>query len=360
MKYWVLGLLLMGLFWGRLLPPLRAQDAVINTGLDGVNLRAAPSLAAGIVTVLRPDMALDLLRVSADGQWLHLTTDAGISGWAYRDLITVQPEAMEAVLALNRVPLTDVVSAHVAALFRAGQGRGLRADRFAKVGDSISVSDHWLVPISAGFVNTADYRSLEPVIAHFGGGSSAALDPFGRVSLATGIGWNTGTLLDPAMADSAQCAPTESPITCEYRVMQPALALIMIGTNDVGFMEVALYRAHLVRILEVTLAQSIIPILTTIPPRNGFDARVTAFNAIITDLGRAYELPVIDYYGAMAGLPLRGLDLDGVHPNIPPKGFEGAVDFRPYNLNFGYVQRNLITLQMLETLLAVFDAPQIP
>ncbi|MFN8563236.1 MAG: hypothetical protein U0703_16850 [Anaerolineae bacterium] len=72
------------------------------------------------------------------------------------------------------------------------------------------------------------------------------------------------------------------------------------------------------------------------------------FNQIVTEIAAEYAIPMVDYGGAMLALGDGGLDLDGVHPSVPPKGYEGAADFSADNLYYGYVVRNLTALQILD------------
>ncbi len=167
-------------------------------------------------------------------------------------------------------------------------------------------------------------------------------------SLAAQIGWTTYGVLDPNQSDPGVCQPDEPPLLCEYRVLKPSVAIIMFGTNDVGVLDSARYRANLDRITGLTEAMGIIPILSTIPLRAGYEDRSRAFNRIIIDVADQHHVPLLDYGGAMLALGRAGFDLDGVHPSVPPMGFDGAADFRAANLRYGYVIRNLTALQMLD------------
>jgi hypothetical protein len=245
---------------------------------------------------------------------------------------------------------------HIRQIYAAGQARGNRANVFAKVGDSITASILTLNPVGDGIYNLGDYPYLQEVIDFYS--SAEARDghnSFNNQSLAAQVGWTTYGVLDPEARNPKACLEGEAPLLCEYRLIQPSVALIMFGTNDVGILAAGNYRANLDRIVELTEAQGIIPILSTIPPRVDYAARVDEFNNIVASVASAHAIPLVDYGGAMLPLGDGGLDLDGVHPSVPPKGFEGAADFRPENLYYGYVIRNLTALQMLD---AVWRAVQ--
>ena len=82
------------------------------------------------------------------------------------------------------------------------------------------------------------------------------------------------------------------------------------------------YRANLSRIVELTEAQGIIPILSTIPLRDGFEERVQEFNQIVVEVAQEHAIPLLDYGAAMLPLGAGGLDLDGAHPSVPPRGLQ--------------------------------------
>ena len=72
-------------------------------------------------------------------------------------------------------------------------------------------------------------------------------------------------------------------------------------------------------------------------------------------LARRYNIPLWEFGGAMQSLPDAGLAGDGIHPSIPPRGYKGAADFRPNNLHYGYVIRNLTALQMLDAVVLAVE-----
>jgi hypothetical protein len=164
-------------------------------------------------------------------------------------------------------------------------------------------------------------------------------------------GWSTDSVLNPAQADHNLCRSGETPLECEYRVVKPSVALVMLGTNDSGGLPTSQYTANLHRIVEISINMGVIPVLSTIPPKHydpNTDGRVAEFNQIIVATARAYDIPLWDYFSVMFPLPAEGLSSDGVHPSIPPSGT--SVVFDAVNLNYGYAMRNLTALQVLYAL----------
>lgn len=234
-------------------------------------------------------------------------------------------------------------------IYTVGQALGNRANVFSKVGDSISVSASFLGPVGEGRYQLGDYGFLQPVIDHFSSATARLGNSFQNRSLAAGEGWAAWAALDPQFADAALCSPGETPLACEYRLTRPAFALIMFGTNDVGYRSAAEFEYDLRRIIDVSELAGVVPILSTIPERPDVPAQVARFNQIIASVAEARMTPLWDYHSALSGLPNSGLAWDNVHPSSPPEWYADAADFRSHNLMYGYVIRNLTALQVLNS-----------
>jgi len=237
--------------------------------------------------------------------------------------------------------LSPPVRDYLNAIYIYGQSLGNNPHAFAKVGDSITVSTDFLHPIGTGQYDLGAYGYLQPVVDHYSQLTARGRNAFRIRSLAAGVGWSALAVLDPSFADETACLPGESPLVCEYRLTKPSVALIMFGTNDVGYRTPDEFRANLTRIVQTSIQMGVIPILSTIPARPDMPDRVALFNAVIIDV--AGDLPLWDYHAVSRDLPNNGLAWDNLHPSSP--GFELAADFT--NLGHGYTIRNLTALQIL-------------
>ncbi|MCU0510952.1 MAG: SGNH/GDSL hydrolase family protein [Anaerolineae bacterium] len=267
------------------------------------------------------------------------------------------PAALLAIvpLAAQRIPeetmpapggFTTAILQSLDRIYATGQAYGQRPDVFAKVGDSITVSRAFFAPFGEGDYNLAEYSPLQPVIDYYSRSIARTGNSFVNESLAAGVGWSASAALDPAMGDTALCAG-ELPLLCEYRLTRPAVALIMFGTNDVGYVDPQLYRRNMERIVSLSIDQGVIPILSTIPVRAGLEGKSALYNAILVDITAEAQLPLWDYATAMQALPGAGLGSDGVHPSAPSWNYRATADFSPALLRYGYTLRNLTGLQML-------------
>jgi lysophospholipase L1-like esterase len=132
------------------------------------------------------------------------------------------------------------------------------------------------------------------------------------------------------------------------RVVKPAVALIMIGTNDAPAYPADQYGERLRRIVETCIQNNVVPVLSTLPPRAQFNDNIIAYNPVISAMAQNYGVPLTDLYSALINLPEHGYGPDGIHLSVPPGGASATVDFTPENLQYGTTVRNLTTLQVLD------------
>jgi lysophospholipase L1-like esterase len=120
--------------------------------------------------------------------------------------------------------------------------------------------------------------------------------------------------------------------------LNPEVALIMFGTNDLGPLKVDEYETKTRQVVQKCLNNGTIVILSTIPPRHGADAKVKTFVEAVRKVARDMKVPLSDYYqacmdrrpedwdGTLAKFrPAGGYEVptlisaDGVHPSNPSK-----------------------------------------
>lgn len=391
--------------------PATTGNARVSSTGDNLRLRAGPGTAGTVIANLAAGSSLGVVGRTADNAWLEVNTEAAQHGWVmarYVDLFvslttvpvtgtavdaTPQPSATARPVALalpsatwpptvapalpTAAPLPAAtlaaagplpapatppgsgayvagdyltgLSPHAREIFLAGQALGNQANVFSKVGDSITVSPQFLSPIGFGQFDLRDYGHLAEAVSFFAAGRARTGNPFANTSLAARGGWSSFSVLSPSLADKTLCQVGESPLVCEYRHNRPALALIMLGTNDVPETSLEGYRENLRRIVADSVSRGIVPVLSTIPPflRAAYAGRVEALNAVAVEVAQESGVPVWRYWEALQPLPNFGLGTDGVHPAWAPN----ATDFTPANLAYGSTVRNLTALLVLDAFL---------
>ncbi|MBN2085467.1 MAG: SGNH/GDSL hydrolase family protein [Anaerolineales bacterium] len=224
-------------------------------------------------------------------------------------------------------------------IFRKGERGGMRNGVFSKVGDSITANGYFLVPFGTGDYALGEYGYLQEVIDFYLREDAYEGNSFVHDSFSAKTSWRAEDVLDPLKARSS-CEAGESPLACEFRVVRPAVAVILLGTND-AMAPTGRFQESMRRIVVHSLNRGTIPILTTLPDLR--DRDVGSYNTVIRNLASQWELPLIDLSSALASLPQKGLSPDGVHLSW----LEPAV-FEPRYLLHGMTVRNLLTLQALD------------
>jgi hypothetical protein len=233
--------------------------------------------------------------------------------------------------------LPETVSQRVRDLYEKGKTSGLNQEAFSKVGDCETYSPYFLAPFDlkeTGY-RLGTYSSLESAISVYVGS-------FERASEAADPGASVAWALSPLWADPAVCRSGETPLICEIRLHKPAIALVMFGTNDVNTSSREGFEANLRRLLDLAIANNVVPVLVTKADNLEGDGSV---NAIIARVAHEYDIPLLNMWRAMQTLPSGGLMDDGIHLTYAQPYFD-----LPENMQMGWPVRNLVTLQMLEFL----------
>ena len=263
------------------------------------------------------------------------------------DLATVS------AIKLDDIPILPSLTETAREIYAAGQQSGHNAHMLSKVGDCMTASANFLAPFSieGGKYDLGLYANLQKVIDYFSAATvSQNYTALTNPGLATTTGYTTVSVQDPIWADPAVCDANESPLGCEYRVSNPAFALIMFGTNDTTFFEPESFNTYLRQIIDQTIQDNIVPILYTFPERPEFPDKSILFNQIVAQIAADYDLPLINLYRALETLPDKGINLaDPIHLSSPIN--DNAGNFTPENLERGYTLRNLLTLQALDVII---------
>ena len=246
-------------------------------------------------------------------------------------------------------PLTPGVAAHLRELASRAERS---ANVFSKVGASATVNRNFLRCFAGADVDLAGREHLRDTIAFFNRGSP---NPFLRQSESATVGWHAGRAV----------WGSPSPLADEIRHADPRFAVVMYGTNDIELDRPLQYAELMTRLVSMLEARGVIPLLTTIMPRDDDDEAdrvVRLYNAVVRGVAQRHRVPMVDYHRELAVLSDHGLASDELHPNVHfVDGAPRGCDFSPVGLEHGYNVRNLITVTALDRLRRVVlegdDAP---
>jgi len=361
------------------------NQATVTQDGDGLRLRELPNLQSRVFFNLSASTAVTVNARTVDSVWALVQTPAQGGGWvatqylAYAfDLNAIpaieypQPVynalAPEVVESVNPAPADSSASVEqptviqgvqpgsyqfqsgvrgTGNIYSRGQSLGNNPYLFTKVGDSLTATAGFLYQIGWNNYSLGEYEYLKPVIDHFG-------SSYLHTSKAMLSGWKSFSVLDPNLADTTTCQAGESPLQCEYRVTRPAFALILLGTNDVYEVPPSLYEAYMRDIIEISIDNGVVPIVSTVPLRLDFQSQVQAFNDVIRRVVADYDVPLWDLYNEVFSLPNHGLSSDNVHLSAPGGNLDNTANFTGGNLQFGMNFRNLSALRILETMLKTY------
>ena len=340
-------------------PPRPQANYVIGRVLPdagGLRLRCGPSYDSRVITRLGPNTELKIFGPVAGQSWLKVVTPNGTEGYVDARYVSIgagmalpTPPPPALAQAATPTPITvgpleypylSDISPRVYQIFSAGQARGNRPNVFAVVGDSNSQHPAFLRPFDQGNYNLGSYAYLQATVDFFRGS-------FAHNSAAAAGGFNTAKVLDPGQAPPG--CDGLSPLACEYSRLRPSIALILLGTGDQHAWRD--FEANYRRIVEITIDAGVIPVLITkaddLEATEG-NAPYGYINSKIAQIAREYQVPLLNLRQVVVRLPSRGMLWDGFHYNYPDD--ERSAWFTPEYLQYGYNQRNLTALQVLDVL----------
>jgi hypothetical protein len=234
------------------------------------------------------------------------------------------------------------IDANTRAIFRRGQALGNKKNVFSKIGDCDTDTPAFLYPFDDGVYNLGDYNYLQEAISYFGGS-------YGRRGFAMNGGFVAASVLNPMWSNPQYCNPGETPLACEYRVQKPSVALIMLRTYHYGDNWQDNYYKDLKTIVEYSIKQGVIPVLTTIPRIPAAHEGIYEMDDRIRQVAAEYDVPLWDLFVTTETLPDQGVQLNTAHLTMPPTGL--TTFFIEPNLDYGMTQRNLEALEVLHRLM---------
>ncbi|MCJ7519681.1 MAG: hypothetical protein MUO42_08430 [Anaerolineaceae bacterium] len=196
-------------------------------------------------------------------------------------------------------PIIPEVTNRAIKIFKKGQANGVNPNAFSKIGDCQNVKESFMGIYDTGIYFLQDWqKDWQQTIDQFKG-------YYNRDSLAFGQGLNVAAALSPLHADPANCQPSENPVQCELRVINPAYAFIRFERWYPDVTPPETYEKYLRQILDLVIDHGTVPILMTKADNVEGGHQI---NVIIAKLAYEYDIPLYNWWRAAQALPNHGLD----------------------------------------------------
>ena len=319
---------------------------VVATVVPLVQTTDSPATATAVLPTIVPASPTPLPTVTAVSPTPHLDASATATpSPAATATPTTTPRAV-----INGIPIEEIiimspnVIAHMRQVFTAGQASGRSANTFSKIGDSVIANGDFLTRFDVpGAYALGPYEDLQPVIDYFRGS-------WKRYGVGMRIGLRAWGVFDPLWADKTWCEPNETLIDCEFRLNNPSVVVIHLGSNDLD----PTFDRFMRDVIQHSLDNGIIPIILTKADR--YEGEDNRNNIAMRQIATDFEVPLLDFDIMAETLPNRGINEDdNVH-------LSGPLQF-DYNLpetyEKGHSVHNLTVLLMLERVLNEIIRPEI-
>jgi hypothetical protein len=220
-------------------------------------------------------------------------------------ITTIDPTAVNGIQVDKIVVMSDEVKENVRQIHARGQALGRNSHGFSKLGDSLIATPSFLTQFDTGNYNLGDFAYLQPTIDYYAGS-------YERYGVALRPGLHAWGVFDPLWANKEWCQANEDLLACEFRLNNPSVLLVLLGTNDAGNPPGFDYNMR--KVIEYSIENGVIPIIVTKADR--FEGPDNTNNEILRQIAADYLVPLWDFDLVAGTIPGRGLMEDQVHLTV--------------------------------------------
>jgi len=207
-----------------------------------------------------------------------------------------------------------VVSDRVMAIYQDGQRLGRDPHSFSVIGDCQSIPFVFMGPYGREELAPDPAESQLWYAINWFDGS------FKRWAVTSRGGFTAASILSPFQADPEECKPGETPLSCEFRLNNPAYALVTLETW-LDPETVDRYEVYLRQILDQLIENGTVPILLTKADASELRGKEHIINPVIVNLAYEYQLPVVNFWRAAQYLDNAGIDPEREGFHLSPTAY---------------------------------------
>ena len=202
----------------------------------------------------------------------------------------------------REAPITpEAINDRILDIYAEGQKQGRNPAGFSVIGDCQSIPYVFMGPFGRGAL------SPDPAESHLWNAVNYFEESFDRWAVTARGGFTAASILNSLQADPEACKPGESPLTCEFRINNPAYVLITLETwLDPDTID--RYEVYLRKILDTVIERGAVPILLTKADSSELRDGTHILNPVVVRLAYEYQLPLVNFWRAAQYLDNYGID----------------------------------------------------
>jgi endonuclease YncB( thermonuclease family) len=199
-------------------------------------------------------------------------------------------------------PVVPEISDFSKLVYTTGLAVGTDPHAFSVIGDCQSLPNRFLARVDwDSFTLPTGYEYLQSTVDWFAG-------EYSRDFVTVRDSATVATMFSPLWADSNRCRPNETPLECEFRLNNPSVVLISLGTNW-QTRSVEEFERYLRDIVEFSINHNVLPIIATKADATASDYPL---NHAMARVAYDFDIPLWNFWSAVQFMPYQGMDPEDV------------------------------------------------
>lgn len=201
-------------------------------------------------------------------------------------------------------PIVPDISENAVEIYLRGLEGSVNPESFSVVGDCLSIPERLFRKVSWG-----DF-SLPPELEHLQSTVEQFEPVWNRQPVTVEGGFIGASMFSMYFSDPDRCGKYETPIDCEFRINNPSMVIISLGTDQKPGTEVD-FEFYMREIIEYSIERDVLPIIATKADPTAEDFPL---NHIMAQLAYEYDIPLLNFWAAVQHLPNTALNpVTGIH-----------------------------------------------